>query len=101
MARSLRFVPAQLQATAESLSSHAHSFTVTHAQAHSRATSVALGTGKAAAALPTMLNEWQNSAVQFARRHIKHADGHAAAAAAYTKTDRGAADVIEAAGLDL
>lgn len=101
MGKSLRVDPAQLQVTAESLSSHAESFTTAHTQAQSRAGSVALGAGKAAAALPAMLSEWQTSASQFAAHHVKHADGNRAAAAAYTKTDDGAADEIEAAGRDL
>ncbi len=101
MAKPLRVDPAQLQVTAESLSSHAESFTSTHAQAQSRAGSVALGTSKAAAALPGMLSEWETSATQFAAHHVKHADGHRAAAAAYTKTDSGSAEDIEAAGRDL
>ena len=101
MGEPLRVDPAQLQVTAESLSSHAESFTSAHAQAQSRAGSVALGASKAAAALPAMLSEWQTSATQFAAHHVKHADGHRAAAQAYTKTDDGASDQIEAAGRDL
>lgn len=101
MAKALRVDPAQLQVTAESLSSHAESFTATHTQAQSRAGGVALGASKAAAALPAMLSEWQTSATQFAAHHQKHAEGHRAAARAYTTTDSGAAENIEAAGRDL
>lgn len=101
MAEALRVDPAQLQATAESLRSHAESFTSAHEQAQSRAGSVALGAGKAAAALPGLVSEWQSSAASFAAHHVKHADGHRAAAQAYTQTDAGAADDIEAAGRDL
>lgn len=42
MGKSLRVDPAQLQVTAESLSSHAESSTGAHTQAQSRAGSVAL-----------------------------------------------------------
>jgi len=68
MAKPLRVDPAQLHVTADSLSSHAESFTATHAQAHTRAGQVALGTSEAAAALPAMLTEWQNSGTRFAGR---------------------------------
>ncbi|MHA3022950.1 WXG100 family type VII secretion target [Mycobacterium sp. BMJ-28] len=101
MAKPLRVDPAQLQVTAESLHRHAESFSATHEQAQSRAGSVALGASKAAAALTATLGEWQTSATQFAAHHVKHADGHRAAAQAYTQTDTGAADEIEAAGRDL
>jgi hypothetical protein len=101
MAKALRVDPVELRVTAEALSSHAEEFSATHGQAHSRAGQVALGASKAAAALPAMLAEWQTAGTRFAAYHVKHADGHRAAADAYTKTDSGCADEIEAAGRDL
>lgn len=100
-ARPLRVDPTQLRMTADSLSSHAQSFSATHERAQARAGGVALGAGSAAAALPAMLAEWQNSTVQFAAHHVKHADGHRAAAEAYTRTDTGTADDLEVAGRGL
>lgn len=101
MAKTLRVDPVELRVTAESLSSHAESFSATHQRAQSNAGQVALGASKAAAALPAMLAEWQASGTNFAAHHVKHADGHRAAADAYTKTDSANADEIEAAGRDL
>ena len=101
MAKALRVDPIELRVTAESLSSHAETFSATHEQAQSRAGQVALGASKAAAALPAMLAEWQTTGTRFAAHHVKHADGHRAAADAYTQTDSANADEIEAAGRDL
>lgn len=98
MAKALRVDPVELRVTAESLSGHAEAFSATHEQAQSRAGQVALGASKAAAALPAMLTEWQTAGRRFAAHHIEHADGHRAAADAYTQTDSGSADEIEAAG---
>jgi hypothetical protein len=98
VAKALRVDPFELRVTAESLSSHAEAFSATHEQAQSRAEEVALGASKAAAALPAMLTEWQTAGTRFVARHIKHADGHRAAADAYTQTDGGESQDIEAAG---
>jgi hypothetical protein len=85
--------------TAQSLRSHAEWFLAIHQQAQETASQVVLGAGKAAATLPAMLHEWQAASERFAERHVKHADGHRAAAAAYMQTDAGTGGEIGAVGL--
>ncbi|MFV8173539.1 ESX-1 secretion-associated protein [Mycolicibacterium peregrinum] len=87
MPEPLKVDPSELHVTAGNIDSHAAVFAQTHRSTHEQAGQVALGAGPASAALPAMLAAWESDAISFGEHFTKHAEGHRAAATAYSRTD--------------
>lgn len=83
----LKVSTAELRVTAAQIDSHAAEFAEAHQAAHAQAGGVSLGSGQASAALPAMLEAWEERGAAFGTHFVKHAEGHRAAAGDYECTD--------------
>lgn len=94
----LKVDPAKLRATADQIDEHAAEFRSAHENAHAQASSVNLGSGLAAAALPGMLAAWQANGARLDRLSAEASAAHRDAAALYEGTDSDNAEDVGDAG---
>lgn len=90
--------PNELLVAAARIDGHAGEFRTVQDAVLTRAGSVGLGSGFAAAALPNMLAAWEADGVRFDEQFAKHTQAHRAVAPAYVDTDADGADGIDDAG---